>query len=460
MKWSRSAEKAAQKRAVTAHGSKLRVKRPCRRCKFIQSLPVRREIANPPSNCGGAQRTQTTKEIMLNRKSCVTAAFQTAVPTLLVIVSLASRSALATENEDTDNDPAILTFSTVGDSRQDPATPDPTSIPLSGQDAIWLQNTKAFSRILRSVESQRSHLLFFNGDMIMGYGNAIVPANPTTVPSVINSDLVKFYQQYAFWRGMVAGIMESGTYVVPVAGNHEVQWKAGGKKAQAANENAWRANMGDLILDTNRFSSLFGETPTYSDLNDNRVLDGLGTDQSKLSYSFDFHGAHFAIINTDPVGNDAHAPVNWLASDLQSAAARGIRRSFVFGHKPAFTYYYGVTNTLPATLSGLDNDATSRDAFWSVIERFNATYFCGHEHIFNMMQPTGAQGGRAWQVLVGSGGSPFEASPMDLTAHPATDRTYAWATVTVYRSGKAKITAYGFGDDFGMTRILNVVTLH
>ena len=86
----------------------------------------------------------------------------------------------ARDNENGNSDAAILTFSTVGDSRQDPVKPDPTSVPLSGQDALWLQNTKALTRILRSVQSQGSSFLFFNGDMIMGYGKASVPANTTT----------------------------------------------------------------------------------------------------------------------------------------------------------------------------------------------------------------------------------------------------------------------------------------
>src|SRR5258707_2126403 len=206
--------------------------------------------------------------------------------TLLALTALAVPLAWAGDREDSQGDEdsgrVILTFSTVGDSRQDPVTPDPTTLPLSGQDSIWLQNTKALSRILRSVESQQSRLFFFNGDMIMGYGNAIVPANNTNVAGIIGSDLVKFYQQYAFWRGMVAGLMESGTYVVPVPGNHETQWKAGGKKAQAANEDAWRANMGDLILDNARFLNLFGEQPSNENVGDNRGYDNLATDQSKL----------------------------------------------------------------------------------------------------------------------------------------------------------------------------------
>ena len=386
---------------------------------------------------------------------------KTTAVSLLFITPLALQSSLAADQQ-FDRDHEILSFSTVGDSRQDPATPDPTTLPLSGQDALWLENTKALSRIIRSVEDQRSSLLFFNGDMIMGYGNAIVPANNTTISGIVNSDLVKFYVQYAFWRGTVAGLMENGTYAVPVPGNHETQWKAGGKKAQAVNENAWRANMGDLILDNSRFLNLFGEQPSNATITDTRAYDNLSTDQSKLSYSFDFRGSHFVVINTDPVGKDAHAPVNWLAADLLAARTRGIQNMFVFGHKPAFTYYYGANalGPLPATPSGLDNDTASRDLFWNVIEQYQAIYFCGHEHIFNISQPRALLGGTAWQILVGSGGSPFEASPTDVTINPNTDRSYAWATVKIYDNGKVSISAYGFDDQFGPTRLLQTVTIH
>ena len=140
---------------------------------------------------------------------------------------------------------------------------------------------------------------------------------------------------------------------------------------------------------------------------------------------------------------------------------RGAQHFFVFGHKPAFTYYYGIapTTPLPTAPAGLDNDVPSRDAFWSLIEQYGATYFCGHEHILNMMQPRAAAGGKAWQILVGSGGSPFEATPTDATLHPNTDRAYAWATVKVYKNGKVKIDAYGFDDHYGPTELLQSITL-
>jgi hypothetical protein len=296
--------------------------------------------------------------------------------------------------------------------------------------------------------------LFFNGDMIMGYGLA-GPTRSTSVADVVGSDLMAFYRQYAFWRGMVAPLMEGGTYVVPVPGNHEVQSKPLGKKAQVENENAWRANMGDLIIDTTRFKAIVGTDATNINVQDNKAFDGLGTDQSQLSYSFDVGDAHFAVVNTDPVGKDNVAPAGWLANDLGHAAGRGAKHFFVFGHKPAYTYYFG-TNTLPNPgVSGLDKITASRDAFWSVIEQYGATYFCGHEHEFNMMQPKGS----AWQVLVGTGGSPFDATQGEVTLNPATDRTYAWATVEIRNSGKVDITAYGFSDTYGPTKVLKRITL-
>jgi hypothetical protein len=377
-------------------------------------------------------------------------------------------------------DPVILSFATVGDSRQDPVAPDASTVPVPAQDQIWLQNTKAWARIERSIQSQKSNFLFFNGDMIMGYGNTDVPADTTSVSAIVNSDLVQTYRQYAFWRGMVAPLMETGTYVVPVPGNHEVQWKAGGKVALQVNENAWRANMGDLILDQSRFNSLEGAPVDYFDVSNHPAIGGtvgnaadingssgtdlITTDQSQLSYSFDFKSSHFVVINTDPTGNDTHAPVNWLAADLAAAQGRGATHFFVFGHKPAYTYFYndasGVPpkDTLITKKSGFDADPINRARFWGLIEQYGATYFCGHEHIFNAQQPTKSSGGSAWQVLVGSGGSPFEAPVVD-SHNAATDRMYAWANVRVFQSGKVQIDAYGFSDSYGPTQLLKSIVL-
>jgi hypothetical protein len=337
---------------------------------------------------------------------------------------------------------------------------------LSAQNKIWLQNTKAWSRLIDEIGAQKPKLLFFNGDMIMGYGNAD-PAI-VTADNVANSDFYKYGRQYAFWRGMVAGLMEKGTYVVPVPGNHETQSKPAGKKAQPANENAWRANMGDLIIDSNRFPAIVGQAAgNFSgDLAATDLAlaypgsgDGLTTSQQQLSYSFDVKDSHFVVINTDPVGNDSHAPTAWLAADLAAAQLRGQKHVFVFGHKPAYPYLY-MTGVAP---SGLKAGSAAGEAgdFWNLIEQYKATYFCGHEHIFDVSQPGALTGNpAAWQVIVGSGGSPFDAAPTDVTFNPATDRTYAWATVKVRTNGKVDIDAYGFSDSFGPTKRIKHIILN
>jgi hypothetical protein len=381
------------------------------------------------------------------------------------------------------SDPVVLKFATIGDSRQDPkkfdaTQTDPQTGKLTGQDAHWLQNTKAFARILREAGNQRPSLLFFNGDMIMGYGRAAVApgwsTTPPTADQVASADLTKFIAQYAFWRGMVAPLMEAGTYVVPVPGNHEVQCNSAnqvdaynqatcpsGKHAQVENEALWAANMGDLIVDANRFQNLFAEKPTNVSFNTLVPgLDGQTTDQSKLTFSFDFRGSHFVVVNTDPVGVDAagkpldsHAPTQWLAQDLAAAASRGSTHYFVFGHKPAFTYDYSGTGAV--TGAGLDVDVPARDAFWAVIEQYGATYFCGHEHTTAVLRPYG----KAVQVLVGAGGSPFDPPSGTASLHPATDRDFAWATVSVHQSGEVEIGVYGFSETFGPTTALQRLEL-
>jgi hypothetical protein len=367
------------------------------------------------------------------------------------------------QKDDDDDHGLVLTFSTVGDSRQDPKKPDPSTVPVSGQDQNWLENTKALTRMLRTIEQQKANLLFYDGDMIMGYGAAVVPADTSTVSSIVSSDLMQFYKQYGFWRGAVAGTMETGTYVFPVAGNHEVrcnsantkQCEQSGKHAMVQNENAWRNNMGDLIFDDTRFQGIFGVKPSSEDDGStSAAFDGVTSSQKQLNYSFDFRDSHFAVINTDPYLQDAHAPVNWPEQDLAKAKARGARHFFIFGHKPAFTYYYGAVTPLPTSPSGLDSDLVSREAFWNVVTRYGAIYFCGHEHIFHLSQHPSVNGQSAWQVLVGSGGSPFEAAPTDVTINPSTDRDYAWVTVKGYDNGLVKIRGYGFDDHFGPTHVI------
>jgi len=486
-----------------------------------------------------------------------------------------------------DNDPVVFTFATVGDSRTETAAPDPTTLLEAGepgtfssgtklgtpseagkpdltgtllqQDSTFLTNTKALSRILRGIQREKPNLLFFNGDMIYGYGRPSVPPQLATITSVQGTtstalawtDAVFEYRQYAYWRGIMGPLFETGTYVVPVPGNHETQCSvsaahdpdncgASGKHAYPENEAAFKDNVGDLIEDiyTNeRFQTVsgfaaianngFSATTAPQAGGNNGALTGVvtatnPTGEAELSYSFDVKTSanqmlHFVVINTDPAGADATAPTDWLAQDLEDAQNRAAAnhltaKLFVFGHKPAFTYGYNVVTAAPATVytpygaNGLDaltglnsttaatsvsvKDATGKtvtiatnvpqiivdtkpqkvtaetykgataypltNLFWAVIAHYNATYFSGHEHLPHVEQfkdVTGGSKNTPYQVIVGSGGSPFDVS-MTSDSPPREpvpllnwqDRYYAWATVQVHRSGAVSLVVQGFGD--------------
>jgi len=460
------------------------------------------------------------------------------------------------------SDPVIFSFSTVGDSRTDPGKADATTLlanpsptteggqpSLTGtilpQDNQWVTNTEAFQTIVNGIKSQNPNLLFFNGDIVFGYGRPILPSawangkpNSWTQTESVTPDAVFEYIQYAYWRGMVANLFLSGTYVMPVPGNHETQcsysaepysssapnpncnnasgtvtntsWPNNltGKTAYPENENMFRFNMGDLISDltTNiRFSNVTGFFATNTNGLTQTTAPGVsdtnsGNDQTDLSYSFDIAPQagvllHFVVINTDPSGNDSTAPVNWLSNDLAAAKQRGVTNVFVFGHKPAFTYNYlsatAGTSALPPTTNnpgpgGLDANYTTsvvngvttyatpnRDAFWSLIAQYGATYFSGHEHTVNISEqadPTGTYATTPYQVIVGSGGSPFDdklvgtcsaskppgcVEPNSAGSH-AYDRYYAWATVSVHASGNISLQVSGFSDQFGPVQDLGI----
>ena len=331
----------------------------------------------------------------------------------------------------------VFHFATVGDSRHDPKAQG-----LSGQDRRWLQSSRVLARLLGEMGASHPQALIFNGDMVMGYTH----------------DAAQLDREYAFWRGMVTHLLEGGTYVLPVPGNHEVQMPTPQpdghslKLAQVELEQAWRANMGDLIVDGDRWQRTTGlplkgwdpaNTPQPG-------RDGIRTDQTQLSYSLDAGSVHLAVINTDPVGHDGGVPLTWLRQDFEAARARGAKRFFVFGHKMAYAYVFNAHRKDKE--DGLEVRPAERDAFWDLIEAYGATYFCGHEHIYHASQPRRTEGGQAWQVIVGSGGSPFAAHPGE-SSNPL-DRFYAWADVSVLANGRVRVKVLGFDEHFGPTQVL------
>ncbi len=121
---------------------------------------------------------------------------------LLALVFIVSASYRA--DAEITKTPVVFHFTTVGDCRGDPLLAGATE-----QDLLWVQSTKVLARMIREMQIEKPQALFYNGDMIYGY----------------SSNKEKMERYYAYWRGMMANLIESGTYVVPIPGNHEVQIK-------------------------------------------------------------------------------------------------------------------------------------------------------------------------------------------------------------------------------------------
>ena len=85
----------------------------------------------------------------------------------------------------------------------------------------------------------------------------------------------------------------SGVELITVPGNHETDNLA--KVAVPFGERSWLRDMAQYI-------TRGGNGPAAGG------ADALQTDQSKLSYSFDFKDAHFVTLNTDPVGATGTCP--------------------------------------------------------------------------------------------------------------------------------------------------------
>lgn len=112
--------------------------------------------------------------------------------------------------------------------------------------------------------------------------------------------------------------------------------------------------------------------------------DHLQSDQSQLSYSFDFRDSHFILLNTDPFGAIGTVPINWIHQDLMAAASvPSLKHTFVMGHKQAFT---------PEDASSeqaLDSNPDLRNQFWDELNN------AGSVTTWSRMRTSGISAGRS-----------------------------------------------------------------
>jgi len=254
---------------------------------------------------------------------------------------------------------------------------------------------------------------FFAGDLIDGVGGS--------------NDTAGLLSEYTGWKQLYANssLSDSGVQMVTIMGNHESE-SSDNSLAYPAAERTFIRNMSEFIIGNNGPKALGLTAGT----------DSLITDQSQLTYSFNYKNLstkndHFVIINTDAVGRDWKAPFVWVNNDVTAARqASSTRHIFVMGHKPA--YPSPITPT-----DGLVMYPYQRNMFWNALQNNRAeAMFAAHNHNwdtvhYNYNQPALS----TWQVIAGNGGSPISGA--------WSDPYYGYTVVNVYTNGQVTVQNYG-----------------
>lgn len=295
----------------------------------------------------------------------------------------------------------LFSFAVIGCNREDQAdlsATDPSTANLE-------QLNRTFQEI--SQLSPNPKFLFFAGDLVYGY-------TPDT--AVLESELKAWLQVYNS-----SPLAASATTLVPIPGNHEVQNDK--KVAYEAAEKTWLSVMASYL-------QYAGNGPQPGG------PDNLKTDQSSLTYSFDYQGTHFTLLDTDPVGKDWSIPVKWVEQDLDQAQADQDQHIFAIGHKPAYAYPTDLYSPPLATEDGLGKFyPAERDEFWNSLNAHHAeAMLAAHDHLYYRAQPNG----QTWQIIAGNGGSKLESvvNQQDINYH-------GFTIVNVLKNGHVTATSYG-----------------
>jgi hypothetical protein len=259
----------------------------------------------------------------------------------------------------------------------------------------------------------RPDIVFVVGDLVMG----------------LTSDLDTLRSQLDAWIQVYLDSplgQDSSIRLVAIPGNHEML--IGSKGSQSSNpgaEDVWLSAMQSYIAGDNG-------PPAGGP-------DNLQTDQSQLTYSFDFKNTHFIIVNTDPFGAVATVPVHWIQDDLQAAAdTSGIKHIFALGHKPAF-----VPSFADSGEQSLNINPDNRNAFWDELNLASAdAYMPAHVHLWDFSQPPSPDMPdlrHTYQIIAANGGTKLD-SGWAASGRPA---YFGYTHAIVHRGGRVEIRSYG-----------------
>lgn len=333
---------------------------------------------------------------------------QRRLPWLALGIAALASLALSACGGDNDNNGVAYSFAVLGCNRSNdvPSADNPSTV-----------NLPQLQRTLADIAAMQPppNFIFFTGDLVLG----LTPDLDT-----LRNELEAWVQVY---RVSPVG-QNPAIRMVALPGNHEsLRLELNDLQCGVSNPGAeavWLDVMAPFIAGDNG--------PTAGG------PDQLETDQSRLTYSFNFRDTHFVVLNTDPVGAVASVPVHWIADDLAAARQdRSIRRIFALGHKPAFT----PSDATPDC--SLDSNPDVRNVFWDALTGASGTaYITSHAHLYNRSQPatpTQPSVTKTWQVVAGNGGSPVDTMWAASGAIPY----YGYTVVTITTDGRALLTGYG-----------------
>jgi hypothetical protein len=208
-------------------------------------------------------------------------------------------------------------------------------------------------------------------------------------------------------------------------GNHEsLIGSKGSQKSNPGAEDVWLSVMQPFIAGSNG-PGIGGP-------------DNLQSDQSELTYSFNYKHTHFVIVNTDPFGAVATVPVHWIGDDLAAAhQKRSIRHTFVLGHKPAFPPSFANAE------QSLNSNPDNRNAFWDELNAIGVdAYIVAHCHVWDLARPVSpddSSANKVYQVVAGNGGTPLDAGWKAVEALPY----FGFTVVQIDAHDNVIVTSYG-----------------
>ncbi|MFH0800992.1 MAG: metallophosphoesterase [bacterium] len=330
---------------------------------------------------------------------------------LLLIVSGCSVKNSAT-------DPIKFRFAILGDiqvAEIESGYPSCTNVPQLRQTIIDINNS-----------NPRSQFIFINGDI---------------VTNLVNDNGEALRAQLSAWQDVYNGLpVLNKIQLLPIAGNHESNFKDLRLDAEAPNPGAINEWLNWFAQNGYNFVSGNGPTPTRPN------PDSIVRDESNLTYSFNIRNIHFVVINTDTLNTNTDPttgmvlagwiPINWIENDVRNAQLNpAISTIILVGHKPieAPSYSAESDNTMLNT-----SQHPLADRLSSLMSANNKVklYLACHCHSWDAIKLNNGNG--IWEVIVGNGGAHIEESWA-----PQGGAYFGYSIIDIYRSGKIVLSDFG-----------------